>query len=90
MPPALTTPGQNITVSGDGQIGTIAVMGKDVVISGDGDNLTLQGQARSVTVSGDGDTVRGDAPKAFDITGDGNDVKWTGKPHPVAPRPPSP
>ena len=90
MPPILTTPGQSITISGDGQIGTIAVRGKDVVISGDGDNLTLQGQARSVTVSGDGDTVRGDAPKVFDTTGDNNDIKWTGEPHPVAPRPPSP
>ena len=88
--PAVTS-GQTITISGDSQTETIPVQGKDVVIEGDGDKITLQGQARSVTVSGDNVHLRGDAPKAFNVTGDDGDVQWTGsEPHPVAPRPPSP
>lgn len=72
--------GQDITISGNGQVETIPVQGKDVVVTGDGDNLTLQGEARSVTVSGDGNVLSGDAPKASSITGDGNNVEWNSTP----------
>lgn len=78
-PPIVTVPGKTITISGDGQDATFAVKGKDVVVSGFGNNVTLQGQARSVTVKGDGNNLSGDAPKASNITGFGNNVQWTGK-----------
>ena len=81
---------QTITISGDSQTETIPAQGKDIVITGENDNITLQGRAQDVSIIGDNDRLRGDAPDAYDQTGDGNDVKWTGEPHPVAPRPPSP
>ena len=77
LPTIVTVPGQTVTISGDGQDATFAVKGKDVVVSGFGNNVTLQGQARSVTVKGDGNDLSGNAPKASNITGFGNNVQWT-------------
>ena len=89
--PAATNSGQTITITADETTETLPVQDKDVVIAGDDDKITLQGQARSVTVSGDNVHLRGDAPKAFDLTGDGGDVQWTqNEPHPGTAFRPSP
>lgn len=89
--PAAAISGQLVTIDGDETKMPISVQGKDVVIAGDDDTITLRGKARSVTVSGDNAHLRGDEPGSFVSTGDRTDAQWTAaKPHPVAPRPPSP